>query len=132
MLFNIFINDIFPFLQGCDLANYGDDTTICTSDGSIKIPEIPKATSLLFCLNGFAIIVLNSDKYSFVLLGVDDELQTDLMCGNGTFKNGKIEKVVGITVDNRLNFVMYLLNIAKNANCKFNALTGGTQFPTTE
>ena len=34
-------------------------------------------------------MVLNPDKCSFMLLGVDDELQTDLVCGNETIKNRK-------------------------------------------
>ena len=34
-------------------------------------------------------MVLNPDKCSFMLLGVDDELQTDLVCGNETLKNRK-------------------------------------------
>ena len=29
--------------------------------------------------------VLNPDKLSFMLLGVDDKLQTNLVCGNETF-----------------------------------------------
>ena len=31
-------------------------------------------------------MVLNPDKRSFILLGVDDELQTNLVCGNKTLK----------------------------------------------
>ena len=34
-------------------------------------------------------MVLNPDKCSFMLLGVDDELQTKLVCGNETLKNSK-------------------------------------------
>ena len=40
-------------------------------------------------------MVLNPDKYSFMLLGVDDKLQTNLMCGNETLKHSKEEKVLG-------------------------------------
>ena len=40
-------------------------------------------------------MVLNPDKCSFMLLGVDDELQTNLVCGNETLKNSKQEKVLG-------------------------------------
>ena len=54
-----------------------------------------------------------------MLLGVDDELQTNLVCGNETFKNSKHEKVFGVTIDNKLNFAAHLLNITKNANIKF-------------
>ena len=58
-----------------------------------------------------------------MLLGVDDELQTNLVCGNKTFKNSKQEKVLGVTIDNKLNFATHILNITKNANIKFNSLT---------
>ena len=68
-------------------------------------------------------MVLNPDKCSFMLLGVDTEFQTNLECGNETLKNSKQEKVLGVTIDKKLNFALYLSNITKNANIKFNALT---------
>ena len=45
-----------------------------------------------FCNN---FMVLNPDKCFFMLLGVDNELQTNLVCGNETLKNIKQEKVLG-------------------------------------
>ena len=79
---------------------------------------------LPFCQKDSTMIlmVLNPDKCSFMLLGVDDELQTNLVCGNKTLKNSKQEEVLGVTIDNKLNFATHLLNITKNANIKFNAL----------
>ena len=35
LLLNIILNGIFQSLQKCDLANYGDDSTLFTSDKSI-------------------------------------------------------------------------------------------------
>ena len=52
-----------------------------------------------------------------MLLAVDDELPTNLECGNDTFKNSKQEKVLGTTIGNKLNFTRYLLNITKSQNC---------------
>ena len=77
-------------------------------------------------------MVLNPDKCSFMLLGVDDELQTNLVCGNETLKNSKQEKVLGVTIDNKLNFKTHLLNITKNANIKFNALTRVQKYMTAD
>ena len=84
LLFNIFITDIFLFLQNCELASY--------ADGSIKnISNIIISLSHEFTVlykwlyNNF--MVLNSDKCSIILLGVDDELQTDLVCENEILKN---------------------------------------------
>ena len=58
-----------------------------------------------------------------MLLGVDDSLQTNVVCGDEILKNTKQEKVLGATLDNKPNFDTHLLNISKNANKKFNALT---------
>ena len=69
-------------------------------------------------------MVLNPEKWSFMLLGFDDSLQTNLVCGDEILKNTKQEKVLCVTLDNKLNFVTCLLNITKNANKKFNALRG--------
>ena len=65
-----------------------------------------------------------------MLLSVDDELQIDSICGNETQQI--VEKVLGVTINNRLNFGIHLLNTTKNANSKFNALTGGKMYRTTE
>ena len=54
------------------------------------------------------------------------------MCGNETLKNSKQEKLLGATIDNKLNFSTHLLNIAKNANIKFNALTRVQKYMTTD
>ena len=77
-------------------------------------------------------MVLNPDKCSFILLGVDNELQTNLVCGNETLKSGKQEKVLGVTINNKLNFATHLSNITKNANIKFNALTRVQKYMTTD
>ena len=68
-------------------------------------------------------MVLNLEKCSFMLLGVDDSWQTNLVCGHEILKNTKQEKVLGATLDNKLNFATHLLNITKNAIKKVNALT---------
>ena len=97
LLFNIFLNDIFLSLQKCELANYAHDSTLYTSDKTFS--NIMNSLSHGFTIlskwfyNNF--MVLNPDKYSFMLLGVDDELQTNLVYGNKTLKNSKTEKVLG-------------------------------------
>ena len=57
--------------------------------------------ALLFCQTSFYknFMVLNPDKCYFMLFGVKDELQTDLVSKNVTTKNSKEEKVLGITFE---------------------------------
>ena len=120
LLFNIFINDIFLLLQKCYLANYADDSTMYTSDKRVStiIGSLRHEFTILskWFYNNF--MVCNPEKRSFMLLGVDDPLQTNLVSGEKTMQ----EKVLGVTLYNKLNFATNLLNITKNAN-KFNALT---------
>ena len=124
LFFNIFINDIFLLLQKCYLANYADDSTMYTSDKRVStiIGSLRHGSTILskWFYNNF--MVCNPEKRSFMLLGVDDPLQTSLVCGDQILEKTIQEKVFGVTLDNKLNFATHLLNITKNAN-KFNALT---------
>ena len=67
-------------------------------------------------------MVRNPEKRSFMLLGIDDPLQTNLVCGDQIFEKTIQEKVLGVTLDNKLNFSTHMFNITKNGS-KFNALT---------
>ena len=51
-----------------------------------------------------------------MLLGGDDSLQTNLVCGDQILKNTKQKKVLCVTLDNKLNFATHLSNITKNVN----------------
>ena len=67
-------------------------------------------------------MVLNPEKCLCMFSGVDDSLQTNLVCGDKILKNTIQKKRLGVTLGNKLNFATHLLNITKNAK-KFNALT---------
>ena len=122
LLFNIFINDIFLFLQKCDLANYADDSIMNTSNKRVSTIVDSLRHEFTILSKWFYLIVLNPEKCSFMLLGVDGSLQINLVCGDEILKNKK-QEVLGATLDNILNFAIHLLNITKNAIEKFNALT---------
>ena len=57
-----------------------------------------------------------------MLLDVDDYCKPTWYLVIKFLKKKIQEKVLGVTLDNKLNFATHLLNITKNAN-KFNALT---------
>ena len=46
-------------------------------------------------------MVFNPEKCSFIILGVDYEIQTILACVNEILKNSQQENVLGITIDKR-------------------------------
>ena len=51
-----------------------------------------------------------------MLLGVDDPLQTSLVCGNQILEKTIQEKVLGVTLDNKLNFAPHLLSLKMPAS----------------
>ena len=60
-------------------------------------------------------MVLSADNCSFMLFGVKDELQTDLVSNSVTIKDSKEENELGITFDSNLDFSTHLISIAKKA-----------------
>ena len=88
LLFNIFINDIFLRLEKCYLANYADDS-IHTSDKRVStiIGSLRHEFTILskWFYNNF--MVRNPEKRSFILLGFDDPLQINLICGDQILEN---------------------------------------------
>ena len=124
LLFNIFLDNIFLSLRKCHLVNYANGSTLYTSDKSISniMNSLSHDFTILSKWFYHNFMVLNTDKFFFMSLGVDEH-PTNLVCANKTLKNSKQEQLLGVTIDRKHNFATHLFNITKNANIKINALT---------
>ena len=71
-------------------------------------------------------------KCSFMLLDIEDWLQINLVCGDEILKKTKQETVLGVTLDNKLDFATPLWNVTKNVNKKLNTLTRVQIYITTD
>ena len=49
-------------------------------------------------------MVLNPGKCHFMLSGVKENEQFDLICSDITLKHSSHEKILGVTIDNKLSF----------------------------
>ena len=58
-----------------------------------------------------------------MLFGVKENEQFDLLCKVVTLKHSSHEKILGVTIDNKLFFYEYIIDIKKTANKKLNALS---------
>ena len=71
LLFNVFINDLFMFIENCEICNFADDKTLY-SDGmglsSIleNLKQDMKVISKWFRINS---LKANSGKFQFMILG---------------------------------------------------------------
>ena len=71
LLFNIFLNDLFLFVENSDLSNYVDDNTLYSSGNELEkvkqaLRQNFEIVTKWFCEND---MVLNSDKFHFMCLG---------------------------------------------------------------
>ena len=71
LLFNIFVNDLFPFVSSSSLSNYADDNTLYTSSYDLKevkevlLNDLNKVTE--WFLENY--MVLNAGKCHFMCRG---------------------------------------------------------------
>ena len=120
LLFNIYLCDLFLFLKGSDIANYADDNTpfSCQNDPKNVITELEQASSTLLtcCLNNG--MKANQDKYDIFYT------QQMMMCRNCQLeiKNSEKEKLLGVTIDNKLTFEPHVKNLCNKVSQKLNAL----------
>ena len=72
-------------------------------------------------------MILNPNNCYFLTVGFQDA-QSNFSYDNITIKNVSEEKILGITIDNKLTFKSHLKIICKKANQKLNALARTTKF----
>ena len=71
LLFNIFLNDLFLFVENSDLSNYADDNTLYSSGNDLEKVKQTLRQDLEIVTKWFYenYMVLNSDNCHFMYLG---------------------------------------------------------------
>ena len=121
LLFNIFINDIFYFIDKTKIANYADDTTIYVNHDNL--------TELLKLLEKESGIVLdwfrknemksNDDKCHLIVAN-NENISLNLECD--TIESSDTVKLLGVFVDKQLDFSEHVSKLVKKRNQKLHAL----------
>ena len=121
LLFNIFINDMFYFIKDSKIANYADDNTLYTVQENIN--------RLLNILENETTIILdwfkknemkpNADKCHLIVCN-EKNIMVNLQNEN-IIANDFVE-LLGVTIDNNLNFTSHVSQLCKKASQKIHAL----------
>ena len=125
LLFNIFINDMFLFIEKCTLYNYADDDTMSKSSPHLK--------EVMDCLRHDCNIVLkwfkengmqaNPGKFQFMILSRDDiGTQQLTLDENTTIESTDYVKVLGVCIDKSLCFSQHVRDMCTRAARQLNAL----------
>ena len=112
MLFNIFLNDVFYFIENSKIANYANDNTAYSTNDTLEglLQTLEGETSIL--LKWFQDNEMKSNEDKCHLLVVNTENAT-VKLGNEILSACSSVDLLGITIDNTLNFSEYVSNLCK-------------------
>ena len=133
LLFNLFINDLFLFVEKTDICNFADDNTLSIADISVEhiINSLESDIDILqkwFLENG---MLLNQNKFQFMIIessrnGRNEKAEIKIQ--NKTVVENPKGKLLGVTIDKNLTMKEHIKNICKQAGNKLNALARIAKF----
>ena len=132
LFFNIYLNDIFYFIEETDLTNYADDNTPYTIESKVDIliNILEKNTSILIKWFENNYFKMNTDKCKLLITKHGEEASAKI--GNDVIKASKSVKLLGITIDNKLNFNEHVSKLCKKTSQKLHALARISNYMSTE
>ena len=124
LLFNIFLNDLFLFVENSDLSNYADDNMLYSSGNDLEKVKQTLRQDFEIVTKWFYenYMVLNLGKCHFMCLGQNTVNET-FVYDNTEMKNSIEEKILGVIIENKLRFKSDVKNLCKKASQKIWALS---------
>ena len=121
LLFNIFICDMFYFMEDFEIANYADDLTPFSAKLNHKsvVEELEISSSVLFTWLRKNYMKANTEK-SHLMLSGSNTLTANIDGNDIEAEDNHI--LLGITIDFNLYFNKHINNLCRKASEKLNAL----------
>jgi len=122
MLFNIFINDLL-FLVQEDIFNEADDNTlyVCSENISSVLSRLHSDLESVLDWVSNNGMVANPDKFQAIFLGAKNDGIIVSVHSTKILSTNSV-KLLGITIDDQLNFYPHILETCKKATSKTKAL----------
>ena len=124
LLFNVFINDIFMFIEKTEICNFADDNTIydCGEDLSNILENLKHDLKILLKWFRINSLQANPGKFQFMILGKKKRNSVKLIINTTEIEESRKIVLLGITIDNLLIFNEHIDNLCRTANYKLHAL----------
>ena len=128
LLFNIYINDIFFFIKETELTNYADDNTPYVINSNIDnlIKSLENDSFILIKWFYDNYLMMNADKSHLLVTKLDDNVF--IKVDREIIEGSKTVKLLGITIDNQLDFTEHVSKICKKVSIKLHALARISNF----
>ena len=124
ILFNIFMNDFFMFITQSDVCNFADDTSLYAHGKTISEVSEKLENDVIRALDWFKMnsLVPNAKKFQMMFLGTKSKTKLCLEINGKKCVSSDKVKLLGITIDWKLQFNDHVKALCINANKKVSAL----------
>jgi hypothetical protein len=127
ILFNIFINDLFLFIETCDICNYADDNTLSFSSNTLEALVQALQTDAHASIDWFKnnYMQANADKFQVMFMKPmrsKVKLPEIFTLENEKLESKKCVNLLGVTIDDKLNFDEHISSLCKKAARQLNVM----------
>ena len=124
LLFNIFLNDLFFLPLNSYLVNYADDNHICLENENLEVLQKHLQDDSNIAVKWFNDnqTTANPDKFQSIILSRHRVDEFDISLDGHVITRGNTLKMLGVTLDDKLNFNEHIRNMCQTASCQINAL----------
>ena len=122
--FNVFINDLFMFIENCETCNFADDNTLCSSgvELSSTVQNLKHDTKTILKWFRINSLKANPGKFQFLIHGKKQGNKVKLRINSIAINESNAVELLGIKIDNILTFNEHINNLCRNASYKLYAL----------
>ena len=132
LLFNVFINDIFFFIEKSEICNFANDNTRYSCDRNLlRIKEnlTIDMKNILFWFRTNS-LKANAGKFQFMILNRKNHRRQRMVINSITVKESNEVILFFIATDNKLVFKKHIENLYRTAQYKLHALTRSRKYLT--
>ena len=124
ILFNIFLNDLFWFIEKAGICNFADDNTLFASATNYGETASILQEETRNVLNWFKInsLAANPAKFQVMFLGVANMDEINFSVGDIILVATNSVKLLGVEIDNKLTFKTHVQKMCKTVSQKSKAL----------
>ena len=125
LLFNLFINDFIYAVENSQVCNFADDNTIYSCEDSIDNILRSLKGDIDNALKWFKDnrMVANPDKFQVIFMGLEKGQKVSLEINGQPIKTTEEVKLLGITIDSKLQFHNHVEGICQKASQKVKAFS---------
>ena len=125
-MFNIFINDLLFFINEAKLASFAHDNTIYEAkrDFNELLRLLEKENEVAIKWFSDNNMIVNPKKFQAIIINRPNRSNHNwyLTINNAEIKSKESVTILGIEIDNKLNFEKHVSTICKKANNQLNAI----------